>query len=85
MTPNLLRAAAFFGDHPEFCGYAFGLYADQQQLTPEGLAARLRIDVETLAHLCLCLAPRAECWAEDIAELSERFGANPLRLAEAVK
>ena len=49
------------------------------------LAGRLGCSLETLEHLCLCLAPRSETFVDDVAELAERYGVDGENLGRLLK
>jgi hypothetical protein len=46
----------------------------RERLSDDALAARLGLATVDLPRLALCLRPRPEHWAEDLAQIATRFG-----------
>jgi hypothetical protein len=83
LTAAMLRAAAQrFAESPAFVGYWLEVYREREGLELPALAARLGCSVETVQHLSLCRQPRAEQWADDTAEIAQRYGIEQDRLAD---
>jgi hypothetical protein len=57
----------------------------REGLSNEALAARLGIATVNLPRLALCLRPRPDLWAEDLAPIASRFGLAPEPLATALR
>lgn len=78
----LARAARYFSLRREYLGYWLEIYREEEGLEPPALARVLGCSLETLRHLALCFAPRADRLFEDTAELAERYGIEQDRLAD---
>ncbi|HKI35490.1 MAG TPA: hypothetical protein VKA46_26780 [Gemmataceae bacterium] len=87
MADPLEALAARAQDDPFFLASLLAAYARSERLDDAGLAAALGCPTGDLAMLRLCRAPRTEPreFSEDVARISERFGLDSQRLAEAVK
>jgi hypothetical protein len=53
----------------------------REGLSDEALAARLGLATVDLPRLALCLRPRPDQWAEDLAQIATRFSLDPEPLA----
>jgi hypothetical protein len=87
MSEDLKALAARAEDEPFFLAALLAAYAHSEGLDDAGLAAALGCPVGELNMVRLCRAPRpgfAE-FREDVVRIADRFGLDPLRLAEAVK
>ncbi|MDC0708627.1 hypothetical protein POL68_09120 [Stigmatella sp. ncwal1] len=85
-NPDWLKTAAQRGgQEPWTLGHVFERYQRIEGLSPEGLAAELACSMEVLQWLSLCRGPRAERFAGDVREVSQRFGVAPHRLAAVVR
>jgi hypothetical protein len=86
--PDPLEAlAARATGEPFFLAWVLAAYASSEGLDDAGLAAALGCPTQELVMLRLCRAPRAEpqeFW-DDVTRVAERFGLDPVRLAEVVK
>jgi hypothetical protein len=60
-------------------------YQVQQHLDDAALAAQIGCSPEGLTHLKLCEAPRPERFDEDVAQVAAHVGADPAKLAAALK
>ncbi len=87
MTTPLERLARRTTTDPFFLGFRLAGYARLHQLDDAALAARLGGEVELLAAIRLCRAPRTEPaeFRDDVRCVAEKFGLNPKALAEAAK
>jgi hypothetical protein len=75
------RAAA----HPYFLAHTLAAYQAAHNLTDAELARDLGCTPESLTMVRLCRAPReGDDEAEHARCVAERFGCDPVRLAEAV-
>ncbi len=84
--PDLLaRAAQRAREYPEFMAYLLARYQALRGLTDEQLAAELGCTPQDLTRLALCLRPRPDHLAEDIAQIAGYVKADPARLANLVR
>jgi hypothetical protein len=70
-----------------FLASALAEYARSEGLDDAGLAAALGCPASSLPRLRLCRRPRPDAagMREDTARIGERFGIDPLRLAEMMR
>jgi hypothetical protein len=74
-THELLSDAARRAqERPAYVAWALAQVQVREGLSDEALAARLGIATVDLPRLALCLRPRPDHWAEDLAQLASRFG-----------
>jgi hypothetical protein len=57
----------------------------REGLSDEALAARLGLATVDLPRLALCLRPRPDQWAEDLAQIASRFNLAPEPLAAILR
>ena len=79
------RAAEFFAQRPQYCGYLIQCYMRREGIRLDAVAERMASRIETLHRLCVCFRPRAETWDADIAALAGRFGIDPERLTVVLR
>ncbi|ADO73058.1 hypothetical protein [Stigmatella aurantiaca] len=85
-NPDWLKTAARRGgQEPWTLGHVFEQYQRIEGQSPEGLAAELGCSLGVLQWLSLCRGPRAERFAGDVREVSQRFAVAPHRLAAVVR
>jgi hypothetical protein len=87
MTDPLEALAKRAEGEPFLLASLLAAFARSEGLDDGGLAAALGCPPGELTMVRLCRAPRAdprEFW-EDVRRICERFGADPRRLADAVK
>jgi DNA-binding phage protein len=72
-------------DRPAYVAWALARVKAREGLSDEALAARLGIATVDLTHLALCLRPRPEHWAEDVAQIATKFGLAPEPLAVVLR
>ncbi len=87
MSPHLHHLAARLAGEPDFLACALAEYARSDRLDDAGLAARLGCPVETLMHLRLCRAPRAEppSFGQDVEQIARRFAVDAAELAAVAR
>lgn len=73
----LTHAARRAQDQPASVAWALTRVQVQEGLSDEALAARLGIATVDLPRLALCLRPRPDQWAADLAQIATRFGLAP--------
>jgi hypothetical protein len=81
----LTYAARRAQDRPASVAWALARVQAREGLSDEALAARLGIATEDPPRLALCLRPRLDLWAEDLAQIASRFGLAPEPLATALR
>jgi hypothetical protein len=81
----LTSAARRAQDRPAYVAWALARVQVWEGLSDEALAARLGIVTVDLPRLALCLRPRQDLWAEDLAQIASRFGLDPEPLATALR
>jgi hypothetical protein len=85
-THELLTDAALCAqDWPASVAWALAQVQAREGLSDEALAARLGIATVDLPRLVLCLRPRPDHWAEDLAQIATRFGQDPEPLAAILR
>jgi hypothetical protein len=77
----LTHAARRAQDKPAYVAFTLSRYQTRHGVTDEALAERLGCDSLTLPRLALCLAPREEHRAEDLAQIAGTLGVDPQILA----
>jgi hypothetical protein len=77
----LTHAAKRAKDKPAYVAWALSRYQARHGLTDEALAEQLGCDSLTLPRLALCLAPRQDHRAEDLAQIAGRLGFDPQTLS----
>jgi hypothetical protein len=77
----MAHAARRAQDKPAYVAFALSRYQSRHGLTDEALAERLGYDSLTLPRLALCLAPRQEHRAEDLAQIAGMLGLDPKSLS----
>jgi hypothetical protein len=81
-THELLSDAARRAqERPAYVAWALAQVQVREGLSDDVLAARLGIATVDLPRLALCLRPRPDKWAEDLAQIATRFGLAPELLA----
>jgi hypothetical protein len=70
----LTHAARRAQDRPAYVAWALARVQARERLSDDALAARLGIATVDLPRLALCLRPRPDHWAEDLAQIATRFG-----------
>jgi hypothetical protein len=86
-SDRLLRQVALTAERdPSFLASALAGFRERRGLDPNGLAAWLGIGPDRLAALALYRRPdpASDQFAADVAAISERFGVQEGRLAEAL-
>jgi hypothetical protein len=78
---RLTHAARAAQDRPAYVAWALAQVQIREGLSDDALAARLGIATVDLPRLALCLRPRPDQWAEDLAQIATRFGLAPEPLA----
>jgi sugar/nucleoside kinase (ribokinase family) len=73
----LLHTARRAQDKPGYVAFALSRYQARHGLTDEALAGRLGCASLTLPRLALCLAPRQEHRAENLAQIAGMLGLDP--------
>jgi hypothetical protein len=73
LTHTARRAKA----KPAYVAWALSRYQTRHALTDEALAKQLGCDRLTLPRLALCLAPREDHRAEDLAQIAGTLGLHP--------
>jgi hypothetical protein len=73
----LTHAARRAQDKPAYVAFALSRYQTRHALTDEALAERLGCDSLRLPRLALCLAPRKDHRAEDLAQIAGTLGLDP--------
>jgi hypothetical protein len=68
-----------------FLAAVFAQYRAVEQIDDVELAYRLTIGTDRLAALSLCLRPRSDCFGQDVAAISRRFGADAGALASVIR
>jgi hypothetical protein len=81
----LTHAARRAQDRPSYVAWALARAKAREGLSDETLAARLGIATVDLPRLALCLRPRPDQWAEDLAQIAIRFGLAPEPLAAVLR
>ena len=77
----LTEAARRAREQPAYVAWALARVQAREGLSDAALAARLGIATVDLPRLALCLRPRPEHWAEDLAQIATRFSLAPESLA----
>jgi hypothetical protein len=77
----ITHAAKRAQDKPVYVAYILSRYQTRYGFTDEALAERLGCDSLMLPRLALCLAPREDHRAEDLAQIASTLGLNPENLA----
>lgn len=85
MNQHLAHLAARVATDPLFMAYALAQLQRERGLTDGLLALTLDMDPERLPYLRLCRVPRADRWAEDVAQIARSAGCDTDRLAEALR
>jgi AraC-like DNA-binding protein len=80
----IVRAAQRARSRPPFMGWPLARFQEQQGCSRSQLAAQLGLPPGQLPRLALCLRPRPDHWAEDIATLAAQVGCSPTALASLV-
>jgi hypothetical protein len=73
------------GRDPAWVGFWLRRHRDSERLRPLPLARKLGIALEGLALLSLCRTPRADRFAEDLAVICRRTGADASVLAQILR
>jgi hypothetical protein len=81
----LTHAARRAEDRPSYVAWALAVVRVREGLSDEALAARLGIATVDLPRLALCMRPRRDHWAEDLAQIATRFGLAPEPLAAILR
>lgn len=81
----LTDAARRAQDWPAYVAWALARVKAREGLSDDALAARLGIATVDLPRLALCLRPRRDHWAEDLAQIATRFGLAPEPLARLLR
>jgi hypothetical protein len=81
----LTHAARRAQDQPAYVAWALAQVRAREGLSDDVLAARLGIATVDLPRLALCLRPRPDQWAEDLAQIATRFGLAPEPLAAILR
>jgi hypothetical protein len=77
----LTHAARRAQERPAYVAWALAQVQVREGLSDDALAARLGIATVDLSRLALCLRPRPDHWAEDLAQIATKFGLAPEPLA----
>jgi len=90
MTPQqetqlLAYAANRAKAHPQYLAWVLARYIEREHLSEHELTTSLGISRPALAHLGLCLRPRADHFADDITQISAKFQIDPAALAMIVR
>ena len=87
MTDDVIRTARRAGIDPFFLAFALARYAEEKRMDDAALTDALGATPDTLAHARLCRMPRTDPagFQEDVARIANKFGLNPVVLAEAVR
>jgi hypothetical protein len=81
----IVRAAQRASSRPPFMRWPLARFQEQQGCSRSQLAAQLGLPPGQLPRLALCLRPRPEHWAEDVAAIAAQVGCEPLGLATLVR
>lgn len=82
---HMERFARRAGTSPAFLGWQLAAFARARGFDDDALAAHLGCAPAVLAHVRTCGPIRAEHFRADVAEVANKFGLDPARLAEAAK
>jgi hypothetical protein len=74
---SILRRTA---QTPCFLGYLLARWRRHAEASAEEQARRLGLTPDGLSRLCLCYAPRAERWQEDVERCARHVGADVAEL-----
>src|SRR5437016_3812818 len=90
MTPSaddttLARTARRAQARPQYLGWVFARYGKLQHVSEENLADTLGVTPRDWLRLGLCLRPRDTHFADDVRQISTRFKADPVVLAQVVR
>jgi hypothetical protein len=77
----LTEAARRAQDQPAYVAWTLARVQAREGLSDKALAARLGLATVDLPRLALCLRPRPDQWAEDLAQTATRFSLAPEPLA----
>ncbi|MBW0000058.1 MAG: hypothetical protein JO015_13235 [Verrucomicrobia bacterium] len=77
----MFRAARRARTRPPFMAWPLARFQEQQGWSGPQLAAYLGLPPDRLPRLALCLRPRADHRAEDVAAIAARVGCSPSALA----
>jgi hypothetical protein len=80
----MFRAAQRASAHPPFMAWLLARFQEQQAYSRSQLAAYLGLPPGQLPRLALCLRPRQDRFAEDVAAIAARVGCSPTPLADLV-
>jgi hypothetical protein len=83
---NVLRRAAGRARlRPEFLGWVFARYEDNEGMQEEGLREHLGVAAADWPRLQLCLKPRADAFLQDVTQIAREFAINRAALAAVVR
>lgn len=81
----LAMAAQRASSNPAYLAWVFRRYEDMEDVSGTELARLLDVKLTAVAGLGLCLRPRPDHFAADVAAISARFDARADRLADVVR
>ena len=81
----LTHAARRAQERPAYVAWALVQVQVREGLSDEALAARLGLATVDRPRLALCLRPRPDQWAADLAQIATRFGLAPEPLAAILR
>lgn len=85
-TPSLNRLALLAQKRSGLLAGPLALYQEQEGLTDQQLADRLRCDVQALPKLALCERPRqASHFREDVERIAQYIDADMIQLAKVLR
>jgi hypothetical protein len=70
---------------PEYMAWVLARYVELEHISEGELAQHLGIAAHDLPHLALCLRPRIDHFADDVRQISARFGIDPAVLATVAR
>lgn len=84
-TRMFVYAARRAQAHPHYLGWVLARYSTLENIAEPDLVNILGTTCHDLARLSLCLRPRTDCFAEDIAHINTRFNLDVGTLAQIVR
>lgn len=82
---TMAAAAARAAHRPAYMAWVLTEYAAAEGLNAEEMASALGVRLADLPRLGLCLCPRSEHFAADVAKIGAAWDANPAALARIVR
>jgi hypothetical protein len=81
----LAHTAEHAKTRPEYLGWVLARFLERERISKAELMQRLGITARDIAHLALCLRPRADHFIDDVRQISAKFHINPTPLATLIR